>query len=138
MNKKDLLWILGLETVFLVNAGVVFTQLESRFAAALIAGCGFLFLGAFVVVKTKDWKDKYRSLTFYMGHIHLWVGSIPQMVASLLIGGVFAERLIVGIPAPTYHRISEVIYLLLILGTLVDLNRLLFRKSETKKPQPPV
>lgn len=123
--KKILNFIFAFEIIAMVIAFCSFRFLPSRVVAAVIAGTDFVVLGAVIFfIGLRDARFR-KTLTFWLGTIHLFVIALPMMISRVLTFGTdFHDVKIFGlIPGPIYHHASEMFYLLLVVGTVIDRTR---------------
>lgn len=122
VNRRHLIQLFIFEILAAMLAVASFRAVESRWTAGIIAGTGFLLLGGWGVWISRQWPDRFRSLSYYLIRVHLWVISLPMVATRLWLGveGDFSQAYVLGIPAGTFHRLSEWVYLLLILATIAD------------------
>lgn len=108
----------------------VFRTIPEKQVAALVAGTLFVGLG-FYIVMGGFWDLAFRkSFSFVVGLIHLLATSVPMLsVRAIYYGEEFSTLSIWGLSGPTFHRLSEGVYLLLLIGTLTDLILSLRKKS---------
>lgn len=122
--KRDLRFFLVLELAATALAMISFRFIEVRWQAAMVAGLGFVAMGTWLVLKTLRWPKRFRYLTFYLARINLWLFALPLLLVRLrFLGAEFSQIHFLGIPAPMYHRASELAFLILVIGTAVDLLR---------------
>ena len=129
MSRKAILnLLLVFEIIAMFFAGIVFSLIRPKMLAALFAGGLFVVLGL-AIVGVGLWRtDLRRTLMFPVGLVHLFLISIPMLGLRIYHYGIeFSEIHIWGLPGPIFHHVSEVIYLILMISTLVD------RLRENKK-----
>ncbi len=123
------------ELVAIVVAITSFTMIPERILAGVIAGSVFSALGLWIVASGfwGQWHREVRtSWTFWLGSVHLFGVALPMMITRLLNHSLeFKDVLIWGLPGPVFHRLSTVIYSLLLLATAVDFV-LTFRRKDKK------
>lgn len=126
-------WVFGIFFCVLggANAGIVFSVLESRFTAALVAGGGFVLVGLYLISLVWSADKPWLWVTFYTGHIHLVLISIPMIWARVSSPETpFAEIRVLGLDGPDFHQYSAYFYQLMLLGVVVDSARYYyFRKT---------
>lgn len=133
--RKVLSFIFGFEIVSMIVAFSSFKFIEDRSLAAMVAGSCFLALGVTIVaIGLKDSVFR-KTFTFWLGLIHLFVISVPMMVTRILtFGADFHTVKIFGlIPGPIFHRYSEMFYIVLVIGTVVDRVRNRVEERRTAK-----
>lgn len=128
---KRLLYLFISEIFVVIAVGLLFRTLDSRLAAAFIAGSLFVFLG-FAIVRLGLKESIFRRRpTFLIGCIHLFAIALPLLLTRALTTHLeFSEVMVLGLPGPTFHKISTWVYMALLVATLFDLYH--FRKK-TKK-----
>ncbi len=124
MQRKDFLVFLGLEILAVIWAGTVFRLFDSRLLAGFLAGTYFIGFGVFVLWRMLASREFKRLFSFYPLLVHLFVISIPMMVARFLnTEQEFSTIRIWGMEGPQFHRLSTMVFLVLILATVLDLIR---------------
>ena len=122
MNKKDLIIFLILELFAIAWAGLAFAVIESRLVAGMAAGSYFVFVGVFILLKIWRWPNRWKVLTIYPALVHTFAISLPMMIVRLSSWALaFEDVRIWGLPGPVFHRLSTVVFTVLIVATLVDL-----------------
>ncbi len=128
--RRDLWIFLSLQLVAALLALASFRFIDVRWQAALLAGSGFVVLGVWMVLRTLRWPNRFRFFSFYMARAHLWLFSLPMLLVRIrYLGHDFGDVHFFGIPGPQFHRWSEIAYLVLVAGTVVDLIRTRSKKS---------
>lgn len=120
--KKILGFIFAFEIIAMVVAFASFKMISDRTLAAMVAGTCFVVLGVVIVgIGTRDVRFR-RTLTFWLGAVHLFVISLPMILTRIFtLGNDFHSVNIFGlIPGPMFHRYSEMFYLALVIGTVID------------------
>jgi len=124
MRRAELAQFVLLEVIGVVVAASVFQLLESRLLAGMIAGAYFINSGAYMLWRIVQWPDRFRSFTLYPLLIHVFAISFPiVIVRALNINVDFNDLMILGVPGPVFHRISTIVYGILIFATIGDLTR---------------
>lgn len=123
MNKKDLILFLVLDVLAIITVMVGFRNAPSYAFAITLANATFVSLGLFVLYRVWKWADRKKSCTFYMAHLQFLVGVLPLTIARLIYMKPSSLPSVLGIPGPVFHRISEVLFMIYVLATLVDLVR---------------
>ncbi len=122
MMRKKFLMFLVLEVLLTLAVIIIFKTIEDRSIAGVIAGSLFLSFGFFIIYSLTQTKFYMRAFSFYGALVHLGMGAIPLLATRLMNWGIpHEELLILGVPAPIFHKIAEKIFVILILCTLVDL-----------------
>lgn len=130
MNRKELLWFLGLEILAIVWAGAVFKIFESRLMAGAMAGSYFLFVGLFLSYRILKWPGKWTSPTWYFALTHLFVISLPMLITRFMNADLpFESVKILGLEGPVFHKLSTAVFSGLLLSTLIDLGRVIGREK---------
>ncbi len=123
MRRRYLLYLLA-EFGAAILAVILFRLIPDRFMAGLIAGSAFVFLGFAIVLAGLADSQLRHSWSFRIAFLHLFVVSIPILFVRLLNSDmVFSELSIWGIPGPVFHKISEGVFLALVVGTIIDAYR---------------
>lgn len=131
--RRDLWIFLGLQLAAALLALASFRFIEVRWQAAMLAGSGFVALGVWMVLRTLRWPDRFKFFSFYLGRVHLWLFSLPMLLVRIrYLGHDFSDVHFLGIPGPQFHRWSEMAYLLLVAGTVIDLLRTRNQKSPAR------
>ncbi|MBX3021468.1 MAG: hypothetical protein KF799_07285 [Bdellovibrionales bacterium] len=124
MNRKDLLWFLGLEVFAVIWAGAVFSLFSSRVMAGAFAGTYFVLSGAYIAYRVWTWSDKWASPTWYAVLAHLFGISLPLVITRFLnVDTPFEQVRILGLEGPEFHRLSTTVFSLLMVSTVLDLVR---------------
>ena len=133
MNWKELVLFVGLQILAIAVAGLSFSMIDNRLIAGAIAGSYFVTSGLYMVLRTWRYAGKWQLVYWYPLLVHVFVISIPMVVTRFLnTERAFEEVRILGLEGPVFHRLSTTVFSLLILGTLIDIARLLWRRE--KKP----
>lgn len=121
MRKKYISY-LTLEILTTVFVILLFRFIENRNIAAVIAGSTFIAIGAYIVWDLCKTRLHFKSFSFYAATIHLFLTAIPLLASRLMNWSVpHSELLILGMPAPSFHKLAEKVFTVLILCTLIDL-----------------
>ncbi len=117
--KKWLLFLI----VELATIGIViflFMNLDKQIAG-LVAGFLFGLLGLFIGFVLLS-NRTLKSFTFWWLFVYLFYSVIPMVFNRLNSWGAdFSEVKIWGMDGPEFHKVSERIYLVLLICTTVDL-----------------
>ena len=109
-----------------------FKLIADRGLASMVAGSMFVALG--VTILTLGLRDRgfRKTFTFWLGLIHLFVISLPMLGTRIAtFGADFQSVMILGfIPGPTFHGMSEMFYVALVIGTVID--RVRFRYEQRR------
>lgn len=133
MKRREFVLFLALEILAVIWALLLFRTIGDPRLAGVIAGVDFLFVGFFIIWRCWKWSKKWTSGTFWLALVHVWLVSLPILGARLYNWEKPMKEIeILGVGADHFHRTSEVIYLLLILATLVDLVRSRPNKGENR------
>jgi len=124
MNKKELILFLVLDVLAIITVMVGFRNAPSYAFAITLANVTFVSLGIFVLWRVWKWVDRKKSCTFYMAHAQFLVGVLPLTVSRLIYMKASSLPSVMGLPGPTFHRFSEVLFVIYALATVVDLVRL--------------
>lgn len=124
MNKKDLILFLILDALAILTVLVGFRFAPSYVFAITLANLTFISLGAFVLRRVWSWSEPKKSLTFWWVHIQFIVGVLPLSVSRALHFQATSLPSVMGVPSGTYHRLSEVLFTVYVLATIIDLFRM--------------
>lgn len=138
---KDLLIIFAIEILTVPVVITYFKLIEPKKLAAVFAASTFVVTGFVILKITRKWPDAYASFVYWAIHIHIFLFSIPMLVARIAFWQKdFEDIKFLYFTGPQYHKISEKAYLVLMLGTLVDIlvhavkkKRLAQKKDATEK-----
>lgn len=121
--KRYFGFLLFLELLVIGLVTGVFKVIPDRLTAGAVAGTIFVLLGVLIV--RGGWKDRAkRTVSFWMGCVHLFASSLPLMITRMLNrSGGFEQVDVLGLPGPVFHRVSTSIYLVLIAATVWDFLR---------------
>jgi hypothetical protein len=112
------------EILLLISVIMLFKFLDSQ-VAGTIAGMGFLILGLLILYFTTRLATPWNSLLRWAALLYLFGSVLPILTGRLMNWGTeFRDILIFGISGPQFHRISEILYLLLIGATVFELLKL--------------
>ena len=126
-DPKNLLTFLALEIATIPFVIIIFKNISPRNVAAIIAGSVFVALGMYILKKSWPYK---KSITVYVISLHLFGFALPMLFTRLLYWNKkFEEIAIFGLKGPAFHRLSEALFSILIVGTLIDLTRTLKKKN---------
>jgi len=121
MKFKDLAIFLGIELFAIVWAGAMFSTLPNKLLAGALAGGYFIVSGIYMLSRAVHWPLKWKSLTWYVLFIHVFVISIPMVISRFAqMALAFEDVRIFGIPGPMFHNISSGVFSLLIAATTID------------------
>jgi hypothetical protein len=124
MNKKDCVGLLTSQAVVLGLVFLIFYLVETKPVAGVLAGLLFTTLGGVTVIISKKWKGFLSSFTFWLSILFLFGMTLPLLLIRLFSWGIpFHDLSVFGIPGPRFHHASEAVYVLLMLGTFLDLSR---------------
>lgn len=133
-RSKDLKLFLVLEVMTVPAVILIFKSIESRVTAGLIAGSLFIALGVFLFFKNLSWVNYLRSPVFWFVVIHLFFIAIPLLLfRTLNLDTPFEELKIIGIPGPTFHRISENVFTVLVVMTVAEFVQARIKLSKSYK-----
>lgn len=119
---KDLLIILAIEILTVPLVIAYFRFIEPKKLAAVIAATTFVISGFVILRITRKWPDAYASFVYWTIHIHIFVFSIPMLVARIAFWEKdFADIKFLYFSGPEFHKLSEKGYLILMIGTIVDI-----------------
>ncbi|MCB0364128.1 MAG: hypothetical protein H6624_16730 [Bdellovibrionaceae bacterium] len=138
MRRRNFVLFLILEILSSLIAVVLFKNLEDPRWAGVFAGIGFFTTGIVIVLMSWRWPEKWTLPTFWLAHVHVWVITLPMFLMRLAYWETpFTELRIMGMEGTLFHRVSEIIFTLLILATITDWLRCVLRKK-TGRPAPGV
>lgn len=118
---KKFITLLVLEILTVIIAMASFRIVKEPLIAGAIAGGFFTLLGLVIfVMGLRDAKFR-RSITFVMGCVHLFFVAIPLMSVRFLNSALsFSEIKIWGLSGPAFHRLSGVVFWMLMIGAVID------------------
>lgn len=120
-RSKELLSFLFMEVFFAIFAVIIFKTIQIKWQAAIVAGLGFVILGAWMVLKTLRWEGRFKYFSFYFCRLFLWLFALPLFLIRLrFLSQDFQNVRFFSLTGPEFHKWSEVFYLILILGTIMD------------------
>jgi hypothetical protein len=121
LKLRDLAIFLGIEVFAIVWAAVMFSTLASKLLAGALAGGYFIVSGLVMLGMANHWPRKWKSLTWYVLFIHVFVISIPMVMSRFAQMALsFEDVRIFGIPGPMFHNISSGVFSVLIAATVID------------------
>jgi uncharacterized protein (DUF486 family) len=113
---------LFLEVLSTILVVATFKLISDRNVAGLVAGSIFIALGTYIILDLTKRNIHFRTFSFYGAFTHLFFTGIPLITVRLLNWSTPHEDLFVlGVPAPTFHRIAEKVFVILVLCTVIDL-----------------
>jgi hypothetical protein len=121
MTVKKWLALLLIELALIGIVIFLFMNLDKQIAG-LVAGFLFGLLGLFIgfVLLTSR---TIKSFTFWWLFVYLFYSVIPMIFNRLNSWGAdFSEVKIWGMEGPEFHKVSERIYMVLLLCTAIDLS----------------
>lgn len=129
---KILSFVFAFEIAAMVVAYLSFKLIPDRGLASIVAGSMFVALGVTILALGLRDREFRKKFTFWLGLIHLFVISLPMMGTRIAtFGADFQSVMILGIiPGPTFHRLSEMFYIVLVVGTVFD--RIRFRAEQRR------
>ena len=130
--KKKLFGFFGAEVITVLAVMITFKLIENRVHAGLIAGTFFISLGLLIVGNGFKHSQLRKTVTFYLGCIHLFGVALPMVGTRLLnLSADFSDVRIWGLPGPIFHKVSTWIFMVMMIATLAE--GLLALKSKTQK-----
>ena len=121
MKRKDLLIFFGLEVFAIAWAGTLFSFLPSKLLAGALAGGYFVFSGIYMLAKANLWTHKWKSFTWYLLFVHVFVISLPMVITRFAHMTMdFGDVTILGMPGPVFHGVSSGVFFALMLATVTD------------------
>jgi len=126
---KTFLKILIVQILTIPMIVFLFKILQNNKVSGLIAGSVFFALSLFFLQRL-FYRTKYlKTFSFYGIIFHLVFAVIPLMLVRLVyINEDFSNLTVFGLQAQSFHKISESIYMIMVLCTLLDLVRVLILK----------
>jgi hypothetical protein len=123
-KNRDLLIFLILQLITLPLVISIFKFLEPRILAALAAGSWFCVSSSFMVYRSYKW-PKFWSAPVFIVSIIFCIGiSFPMLlVRAFHWTQPFDEISIWGLPGPVFHRLSNSVFLALIVATVLEIVR---------------
>lgn len=118
--RRELSIFLLLQAVAAVVAVMSFRIFETRWQAALVAGSFFTFVGLWMAIRSMRWPHRFKLFSFYLSRIHLVFALTMLLVRMRNPEQDFNLVNFVGIPGPLFHRIAEIVFLLMVAGTAID------------------
>lgn len=119
---KDLLIIFAIEILTIPVIIAYFKFIEPKKVAATIAAVTFVLTGIAILRITRRWPDAYASFVYWAIHIQIFVFSIPMLVARLVFWEKDFENIkFLVFSGPEFHNFSEKGYLVLLIGTAIDI-----------------
>lgn len=127
--SRYLLYLL-LQIIVIVGVITCFKVIESKEQASLIAGALFISLSVFTL--GNEARKKTLSFCFYTTLLFFAFSALPIFLLRISHPGEAFEGLaLFSVPAPLLHRMGNIFYLIMMLGTFVNWYRVrsLFGKS---------
>jgi hypothetical protein len=127
-------WLLAVEFLVVAAAPVIFTTIESRLLAGMLAGSIFVALGVFIVMIGLQNRAFRKGPTFWAGCLHLFGSALPLLITRLInYSSGFEDVRVLGLPGPVFHKVSTGVFAILMLATVIDLVRSKKRMSSATK-----
>ncbi len=99
----------------------VFKYLDNRVLAGLVAGITFVLVGISYLWQLTRYLDYFKKLSFYPAFLHVFIFAIPMMAKRQMSPEIPMEDLMIfGVSGPIFHRLSESVFLTLMVFTLFD------------------
>lgn len=131
MTRRDFILFFVCEVLGVGFALSLFHHLEDPRWAGVLAGAGFLSIGLLIIWRTWRWDGKWGLGSFWMAHVQTWAITLPMILSRISHWEIpMSLTTIMGIPFSTFHRVSEVFYLMLMLATIGDFFRLKPKKAD--------
>jgi hypothetical protein len=90
--------------------------------AAVIAASIFVLVGFTMIRMTRKWEEYRTYLCYWCIRIHVFIFSVPMLIGRLIFWNKnFEDIVYFTVSGPTFHKISEKFYLVMVVCTLVDL-----------------
>src|SRR5690606_25357495 len=106
--------------------------IEPRNYAGLVAGAMFIAVGSFLVIRNVQWVHYKCSPTVWLSCVHLFAIALPMFVLRIPnLHMPFEEHLILGLPGPVLHKISEKVFMALVLVTFLELTRARYKLASS-------
>lgn len=119
---KDLLLILSLQILTVPLVILSFKIFEPKKLAAVIAASIFVLVGFTMIRVTRKWEEYRTHLCYWCIRIHVFIFSVPMLIGRLIFWEKdFEDIVYFAVSGPTFHKISERFYLIMMICTLIDL-----------------
>ncbi len=126
---KIFLKILIIQIITIPFIIILFKTIDSNKHAGLIAGLCFFTTGLYFLSELKRSTKMFRTFSFYGISFHLLVAVIPMLIIRIMHWSLnFKDINILTLPASEFHKISESIYMIMLLCTILDFFRVIFLK----------
>lgn len=126
---KTFLKILIIQVITIPLIVVLFKTLQNNKVSGLIAGCIFFVISLFFLKRLIYNTVYLKTFSFYGILFHLLFAVVPLMAVRLFyLNEDFSNLIVFGIKADSFHKISESIYMIMVLCTALDLLRVLVLK----------
>jgi hypothetical protein len=133
MTTRRFVLYLVFEVLAVIVAMASFRYIGSRLMAGAFAGACFTAIGAWIFVSGLRLAPLRRSLSFYVGSIHLLAVAIPMMAVRFWNPTApFSELNIWGLSGPAFHKLSTDVYFVLLASTIIDAIRAKLKPSRTE------
>lgn len=122
--RRLFIQFLCIQILSIVWAIVLFKLLPDRVLAGFVAGAGFVFVGAYMIIKLRQYSNKTKMFSYWGAYVHLFIFTLPMILFRVLNTGVdFNQVRILLWTGTEFHRGSEIVFTILIAATLVDFFR---------------
>jgi len=119
-----------LEIITVPTVIALFKTVEPKKTAAVIAGSLFVALGFFIY--SKSYRAR-KSLTLYASFAHLFFFSLPMLTKRIFYwNSDFEDILFYGMSGPHFHKVSEILFVVLLTASLVDFARVKIKDRSSR------
>ncbi len=130
MLRRKFLTFLFLEIATSLLVILIFRYSPNRQIAGVVAGSLFISIGAFILYSLRLKSLRFKTFTFPAALVHLFATALPLLIVRILNWGTpHADLFVWGLPAPTFHKLAEKIFMILMLCTVFDFLRTFLPKK---------
>lgn len=121
--KKELIYFLFAEIFVVLSTISIFKLVDSPKTAGIIAGCQFSVLSIFIFYKLfSKFLHPLKTASLYANSLLFFGSTLPMLFTRITnFSKNFDDLKVFGLPGHAFHMISEKIYLILILSTILDM-----------------
>jgi hypothetical protein len=112
------------QTLVVGIVSVIFSVIENRYQAGMMAGALFIMQGIWILWLGQGMPALRKRPTYIIALLQLFIFSIPMVLIRFLNSSQEFQSLnIWGLRGPIFHQISTLVYLALMIATAVDVWR---------------
>ncbi len=131
IRARDLRIFLFTEVLTVPVVILIFKFIEPKSHAGIVAGLFFVLIGALLVLRNFSWVNYKKSPVFWLSCVHLFLIALPMLVFRFMNLDIpFEEVRILGLEGPVLHKISENVFMCLIVSTFGELTYVRYQQNK--------